>query len=75
MKYLLVFLVVMVVAWRWRSSRTEKMMQPKAAPVDTPLPITMVRCAHCGLHLPASEAIAGKRGPYCSAAHQAIAER
>jgi len=31
----------------------------------------MVRCAHCGLHLPAADALAGPDGAvYCSAAHR-----
>lgn len=29
----------------------------------------MVACRHCGLHLPASDALAGPDGPYCSAEH------
>ena len=33
----------------------------------------MVACLHCGLHLPHSEAVAGTRGPYCSAAHRSAA--
>jgi uncharacterized protein len=34
----------------------------------------MVRCAHCGLHLPATEAIAGPGGAvYCSTAHREAA--
>jgi uncharacterized protein len=31
----------------------------------------MVRCAHCGLHLPATDALAGPDGAvYCSTAHR-----
>jgi uncharacterized protein len=30
----------------------------------------MVSCAHCGVHLPRSEALAAHRLHYCSAAHR-----
>lgn len=34
-------------------------------------PAAMVPCAHCGLHLPASEAIVNEAGqPFCSEAHR-----
>jgi uncharacterized protein len=36
----------------------------------------MVRCAHCGLHLPAADAIAGPGGAmFCSVAHRQAASR
>jgi uncharacterized protein len=35
-----------------------------------------VRCAHCGLHLPAADAIAGADGAvFCSVAHRQAASR
>ncbi|MGN6701719.1 MAG: PP0621 family protein [Burkholderiaceae bacterium] len=35
------------------------------------LPEAMVRCAHCGLHLPVSESVAGPAGtPFCCAEHR-----
>lgn len=34
----------------------------------------MLTCAHCGMHMPRDEALPGKGGVYCSAAHRAIAE-
>jgi uncharacterized protein len=88
MKYLLVFAVLWVAIWLWRRNRREEMREaqreraakaqqrPAAAPSVGP-PQAMVRCAHCGLHLPASDAIAGPGDTvYCSAAHrQAAAAR
>ena len=41
---------------------------PDAAPV-------MVACAHCGVHLPRTETLAGPDGVYCSEAHRAAAAR
>lgn len=34
-------------------------------------PVAMVPCAHCGVHLPASDALMGDDGqPFCSEAHR-----
>ncbi|QLP99473.1 MAG: hypothetical protein HZY78_03600 [Burkholderiaceae bacterium] len=33
-------------------------------------PETMVRCAHCGTHVPQADALRGRQGWYCSAAHR-----
>ena len=78
MKYLLVLFVVAVAIWLWRRNRREEMEQkagarPAAPPTVGP-PQSMVRCAHCGLHLPAADAIAGPQGSvYCSEAHRQAA--
>jgi uncharacterized protein len=32
----------------------------------------MVSCRHCGMHLPASEAISDARGHYCSVEHLSL---
>lgn len=34
----------------------------------------MVSCAECGTHLPASEALPGRGGQFCSAAHRGAHE-
>lgn len=76
MKYLLVFAVVFVAIWLWRKNRREEMQArpPPPKPSKPPTvgaPQAMVRCAHCGVHLPAVDAIAGPGGAvYCSAAHR-----
>lgn len=86
MKYLLVFLVIALAIWLWRKNRREEMQEeaqreraararprPDAAPAE---PQAMLRCAHCGLHLPAGDAIGGAgEAVYCSAAHRRAAER
>ena len=76
MKYLLVLAVLLLAVHIWRSNRRER---PPAPPPKRPrtlgLPEAMARCAHCGMHLPAAEAVAGRGDtPYCSAAHRELAE-
>jgi len=80
MKYLIVLFVVALAIWLWRRNRREEMEEaaraakPPAAPRRAGAPQEMVRCAHCGLHLPASDAIAGPGGGvYCSIAHRQAA--
>ena len=77
MKYLLVLAVVFVAIWLWRKNRRDE-MRARPPPPATPAvgaPQAMVRCAHCGLHLPAADAISGPDGAvYCSAAHRQAAE-
>ena len=72
MKYLLVLIVVWVAFMLWRNGRRREVERSARPPGGTPtLPQAMVRCAHCGLHLPAADAIPGKDGKaYCSAAHR-----
>ncbi|MDM0105312.1 PP0621 family protein [Variovorax sp. J22R24] len=76
MKYLLVLAVVFIAIWIWRKNRREEMQSrppPPAKPPAVGAPQAMVRCAHCGLHLPAADAITGPAGVYCSAAHRQAA--
>lgn len=84
MKYLLVLAVLWVAIWLWRKNRREEMrdaQREKAAraqrqPAAPAAPKAMLRCAHCGLHLPAGDALGGPGDAvYCSAAHREAAER
>jgi uncharacterized protein len=75
MKYLLVLAVVAVAFWIWRNNRQNAQAdkkvpftKDKTSKLAQPQP--MLQCAACGVHLPAADAIAGRRGSYCSAAHQ-----
>lgn len=38
-------------------------------------PEKIVACAHCGVHLPASDAVAGEGGPWCCVEHRDAARR
>ncbi|MBA4254463.1 MAG: hypothetical protein C0445_01130 [Polaromonas sp.] len=74
MKYLLVLGVVLFAIWLWRHNRATDARNQEAQrpPPKTPPPAVsnMVVCAHCGVHLPQPDAVAGQRGQYCSQAHR-----
>lgn len=80
-KVLLIIGIALGVYWLWRQGRMAESRDARAAaPAAQPAsrtgtaPQDMVACAHCGLHLPRSEALAdgpGGSAPfYCSAAHR-----
>jgi len=75
MKYLIVLAVVVVAIWIWRQNRREEAQERAAArPRAVPGPQAMLRCAHCGVHLPAADAVAGRQGSYCSETHRRLGE-
>ena len=79
MKFLLVLVVVLAGVWLWRRNRVnDQASRPPPAPPPTPAaptgPSAMVACTLCGLHLPASEAVAGSQGPYCCTDHRRLRE-
>ncbi|WP_088282377.1 PP0621 family protein [Ideonella sp. A 288] len=73
MKYVLVLAVVVAVLWmlstktRRPGGRTES---PRPPPPQVPQ--AMTRCAHCGLHLPAADAVVDGAQQYCSDAHRRL---
>jgi uncharacterized protein len=70
-KYLLLIAVVVLVLWAMR--RASLPPAPPAPPRrrEPPQLEAMVRCSHCGLHLPRSDALLDADGQaYCSAAHR-----
>ena len=79
MKYLLVLLVIVIAVGVWRSRPRAQTIEARrpAARADSRLqpPQDMVACAHCGLHLPRSDALvlgnASRPAYYCSAEHRA----
>ncbi len=74
MKFLLVVLAVLLVVWLWRSKR-EPTQNTKSKKASTQQPPSeMVSCAHCGLHLPKFEAVAGQQRLYCCAEHLHLGE-
>lgn len=65
LKYLLLLLVIVLVLWAMRP-RPPRVPPRRQAPTLEP----MVRCSHCGMHLPRDEALLADGRPYCSAAHR-----
>lgn len=74
MRFLLVFLVLLVLAWRWRTWREARQRQQQDKNRTPPQTEGMVACHHCGVHVPAGDAVAGIRGSYCSADHRVRGE-
>jgi uncharacterized protein len=73
MARLLIWLLLAgVVWWMWTARRRVRPPPPPARPAKPPAQLTtMQRCTHCGVHLPAPEALQDRDGrPYCSAAHR-----
>lgn len=71
MKWFVVLLAVLAGVWWWRRGQglaQAVMKKPAAAPQ------AMRACRHCGVHVPEAEAVTGRLGAYCSAAHRQQAE-
>lgn len=74
MKLLWILLLVLVLVW-WFKGQRRRPARPPARPDPAPPAVRpqllMVRCAHCGAHLPADEAVQDPRGrSYCDVAHR-----
>lgn len=74
MKYLLLVLAVVALLWLLRSARRRVDAPPAAPEHPAAPPQAMVTCAHCGVHLPAGEALPGRGGVFCGEAHRAAFE-
>ena len=76
MKYLFWLVVGLFVWWAWRRALAARAARPPSEGGTPTAPDPMGAGAHCGLHLPRAEAVAGERGDYCSTAHRnAAADR
>ncbi|MDR3372018.1 PP0621 family protein [Rhodoferax sp.] len=73
MKALLILVAVLISVWLWRNRRDSGASVSTKQPAE-PKPQDMVRCHHCGMHIPGNEAVVGKQGSYCSAEHQRLSE-
>lgn len=79
-KFLLVIAVVVLGYLWWRHQRLQQHNVQRAAHKPTspqaqvPGPTPMIRCRHCGVHIPAADAVRGALGPYCSDEHRRLAE-
>lgn len=75
MRFLLIFLVVLVAAWRWRTWREAVQSNKRSDGKTIPKTTDTVICRQCGVHIPAQDAVIGTSGIYCSAAHRLTMER
>ena len=71
MKYLILLLVVLAVAWYWRNARDPGAPRGERPKSDAPPPQDMVQCPVCLVHLPRGDALPGPDGQlYCCAEHR-----
>lgn len=76
-RVLVLLLIVVGLAWWWfgRSTRVQRdatRSRGKAAGPEPGTPQAMVRCAHCGLHLPRADALADGERLFCSEDHRRL---
>ena len=73
MKYLVLFVVVIVGLMLIKKSQQAKGVQPPKPPKPPrkppQVPEAMLPCAHCGVHSPASRCVMRDGKPYCSEEH------
>jgi uncharacterized protein len=70
-KLLIALLAVLAGVWLWQRGRRVSSVQARSGPTQA---LPMVRCARCGTHVPAPEAVAGRAGRYCCASHRRESE-
>ncbi len=72
-KYLLILVVLLCIIFIWRSNRKAAHKERQASDERAKV-IDMMPCRWCAVHIPASEAVQGRHGGYCSVAHCQKAE-
>jgi uncharacterized protein len=71
LKYIVVVVVIVLVLWLMLGRRSTSPTKARRAERRAVVPEGMVTCAHCGVHLPGSEAMLVGTAAYCSEAHRA----
>ncbi len=74
---LILLLAALGIAWLWRQHRDADQALRRAARSAAPRPLLqdMVRCNDCAVHVPKTDAVAGRHGAYyCCAEHRRRAE-
>ncbi len=74
MKYLLLLALLGLFFFILGAKRGRPREPESRTPQPPAPPKAMLRCAECGMHLPSDEALPGKGGVFCSAAHRASFE-
>lgn len=76
MKVLLLLALALGVLWLLRGRRRGAADPPRAQAKRPVGPQAMLACAHCGVHLPQSDALMDATGrPFCSDAHRLAGPR
>ncbi len=71
MKFALLILSVLALVWLLRASLRPRVKPPQSPPASKPAEVQpMLACAHCGVLLPRDDALPGRGGVFCSAAHR-----
>lgn len=73
MKYLLLFALIGLVLWWLKTLRRDSTYSQEEGNQANKAQ-NMVRCKHCDLHLPQSDALEGSLGFYCSKEHRTAKE-
>lgn len=68
-KLLLLILLAFVIAQVWRQARQRALDAERQKP-QPGAPERIVACAHCGVHVPESEAVRDTGYVFCCAAHR-----
>jgi len=74
MKFALILVVVLFGIWLWRTNREADPKRNRQQAKTAPQPLEMVRCTLCSVHVPAVDAVKGKKGLYCTTEHLHRAE-
>ncbi|GAA4418399.1 PP0621 family protein [Acidovorax lacteus] len=75
MKYLVLLLVIGVAVALWSSQRRRQAPAAQRRPAAPPSPQDMVACAHCGVHLPRSDALLLGNHSFCCEEHRRLGAR
>lgn len=81
MKFALILALLVLVLWFWRGQRRGRNRPRSGSAKSSAIPqnegsvaaTEIVACSRCQLHLPRQDALLGKLGLYCSAAHKQAA--
>lgn len=68
--FVLLLAIGVLLWWKHRQRGARGDAARPQAPREPASPETMVRCAECGVHLPASQALPGRGGVFCSQEHR-----
>ncbi|MCW5656275.1 MAG: hypothetical protein KIT60_01115 [Burkholderiaceae bacterium] len=74
MRFLILALVVGLVVW-WLVGRSRKRTTDHSDTRSSQTPTAFAVCAHCGVHLPISDAVLDGQTAYCSDAHRLAGPR